>query len=134
MVAGIIDYFHQYDMLKRLEYMGKKLYQVEQEITVLAPSDYCKRFRRGLRRYFSPIPGRSTRPLTMSEEPRADRDSSAEREDARDRRVRTPGSQGLRREAGGLNPVERMLSAQFHTAETQASSTPASKSQTMTDM
>ena len=43
MIAGIIDFIHQYDLLKRMEHIGKSLYQVEHEITVLAPSDYRKR-------------------------------------------------------------------------------------------
>nr|CCA21748.1 Phosphatidylinositol3phosphate5 kinase (Fablike PIPKA1) putative [Albugo laibachii Nc14] len=64
-VACIIDYIHKYDFLKMVEHAGKRLIQEEDEITVLNPKHYRKRFCHAMTKYFTTIPSRFTRVTTV---------------------------------------------------------------------
>jgi len=59
-VACIIDYIHKYDFMKMMEHAGKRLIQDVEEITVLNPRQYTKRFRLAMKKYFTTIPSRYT--------------------------------------------------------------------------
>ena len=65
-VACIIDYIHKYDWFKRMEHAGKRLIQEEEEITVLNPKQYRKRFRRAMLKYFTTTPSRYTAFTTVT--------------------------------------------------------------------
>lgn len=60
-VACIIDYIHKYDFMKMVEHAGKRLIQEEDEITVLNPKHYRKRFCQAMQKYFTTIPSRYTK-------------------------------------------------------------------------
>ena len=53
--VGIIDYMRQYDIIKRVERMGKSMIAVA-EPTIIQPPQYKKRFRSAMERYFMSVP------------------------------------------------------------------------------
>jgi len=57
-VFGIIDYIRQYDMVKRMESMGKSVGMMvgKDEPTVIPPLHYRKRFQTAMERYFMTVP------------------------------------------------------------------------------
>lgn len=50
---GIVDYMHSYDLLKRLEFLGKS---VTGESTIKPPPQYYNRFLNGIEKYFISVP------------------------------------------------------------------------------
>jgi len=57
-VVGIIDYMRQYDIVKRMERMGKSVGMLtgQAEPTIIQPPMYKKRFNAAMERYFMSIP------------------------------------------------------------------------------
>ena len=57
-VVGIIDYMRQYDIIKRMERVGKSVGMIagQAEPTVIQPTQYRKRFVTAMDRYFMPVP------------------------------------------------------------------------------
>eukprot|EP01032_Pedospumella_encystans_P019535 gene19535-22210_t len=57
-VVGIIDYMRQYDIIKKMERMGKSVGMIagQAEPTIIQPSQYRKRFSLAMERYFMTIP------------------------------------------------------------------------------
>jgi 1-phosphatidylinositol-3-phosphate 5-kinase len=57
-VVGIIDYMRQYDIVKRMERMGKSVGMIagQAEPTIIQPPQYRKRFVMAMDRYFMPVP------------------------------------------------------------------------------
>jgi len=57
-VVGIIDYLRQYDIIKKMERMGKSVGMIagQAEPTIIQPSQYRKRFSLAMERYFMTIP------------------------------------------------------------------------------
>mmetsp|Transcript_21612 Transcript_21612/g.74368 ORF Transcript_21612/g.74368 Transcript_21612/m.74368 type:complete len:635 (+) Transcript_21612:347-2251(+) len=57
-VCGVIDYFRQYDMAKKMERMGKSVGMIagQAEPTVIQPPNYRQRFRAAMERYFMTVP------------------------------------------------------------------------------
>jgi 1-phosphatidylinositol-3-phosphate 5-kinase len=58
-VIGIIDYMRQYDIIKRMERMGKSVGTMiagQAEPTVIQPPQYRKRFQLAMERYFMTVP------------------------------------------------------------------------------
>lgn len=57
-VVGIIDYMRQYDIIKRMERMGKSVVMItgQAEPTIIQPPQYRKRFQIAMERYFMTIP------------------------------------------------------------------------------
>ena len=60
--VGIIDYLHQYDFMKRFERMGKSVGMIagQAEPTIVQPSQYQRRFRTAIDRYFMTVPDQWT--------------------------------------------------------------------------
>jgi 1-phosphatidylinositol-3-phosphate 5-kinase len=58
LVVGIIDYMRQYDIIKRVERMGKSVSMIagQAEPTIIQPSLYKNRFRTAMERYFMAVP------------------------------------------------------------------------------
>ena len=59
LVVGIIDYMRQYDIIKRMERMGKSVGTMiagQAEPTVIQPPQYRKRFQNAMERYFMTVP------------------------------------------------------------------------------
>jgi len=58
LVIGIIDYMRQYDILKRMERMGKSVTMIagQAEPTIVQPENYKKRFVAAMERYFMLVP------------------------------------------------------------------------------
>ncbi|GMF09259.1 unnamed protein product [Phytophthora lilii] len=57
MTAGIIDYLRQFDLIKRVESVGKSVGMIagQSSPTIIEPGLYGKRFRDAIRRYFMPV-------------------------------------------------------------------------------
>jgi 1-phosphatidylinositol-3-phosphate 5-kinase len=57
-VAGIIDFLRQYDIIKRMERMGKSVGMIagQAEPTIVQPTQYKKRFQAAMDRYFMSTP------------------------------------------------------------------------------
>jgi 1-phosphatidylinositol-3-phosphate 5-kinase len=57
-VVGIIDYMRQYDIIKRVERMGKSVGMIagQAEPTIIQPSQYKRRFRIAMERNFMGVP------------------------------------------------------------------------------
>lgn len=57
-VVGIIDYLRQYDIVKRMERMGKSvgMFAGQAEPTIIQPSHYRRRFSSAMERYFMTVP------------------------------------------------------------------------------
>lgn len=57
-VIGIIDYMRQYDIIKKVERMGKSVGMIagQPEPTVIQPPNYRNRFRDAMERYFLVVP------------------------------------------------------------------------------
>jgi 1-phosphatidylinositol-3-phosphate 5-kinase len=57
-VVGIIDYMRQYDIIKRVERIGKSVGMIagQAEPTIVQPSQYKKRFRLAMERNFMSVP------------------------------------------------------------------------------
>ena len=51
--VGIVDYMHSYDLLKRIEFLGKNMVS---DSTIKPPPLYYQRFSEGLDKYFLPVP------------------------------------------------------------------------------
>ena len=49
--VGIIDFFRKYDIYKKVENVGKKVYY-GMNPTIVEPKKYCKRFKKAMRKYF----------------------------------------------------------------------------------
>lgn len=58
LVVGIIDYMRQYDIIKRMERMGKSVGMIagQAEPTVIQPVQYRKRFVAAMDKYFMAVP------------------------------------------------------------------------------
>ncbi|CAM9097245.1 unnamed protein product [Ectocarpus fasciculatus] len=58
LVVGIIDYMRQYDIIKRMERMGKSVGMIagQAEPTVIQPIQYRKRFVAAMDKYFMAVP------------------------------------------------------------------------------
>jgi len=59
LVVGIIDYMRQYDIIKKMERMGKSVGTMiagQAEPTVIQPPQYRKRFQVAMDRYFMTVP------------------------------------------------------------------------------
>ena len=58
LTVGIIDYMRQYDIIKRVERMGKSVGMIagQAEPTIIQPSQYKKRFRLAMERNFMGVP------------------------------------------------------------------------------
>ncbi|RLN66727.1 hypothetical protein BBJ29_000045 [Phytophthora kernoviae] len=56
MTVGIIDYLRQFDLIKRVESVGKSVGMIagQSSPTIIEPGLYGKRFRDAIRRYFMP--------------------------------------------------------------------------------
>ena len=56
--VGIIDYMRQYDIIKRVERMGKSVGMIagQAEPTIIQPNQYKKRFRLAMERNFMAVP------------------------------------------------------------------------------
>lgn len=52
--VGIVDYMHSYDLLKRLEFLGKNM--MVGNATIRPPPQYYDRFIEGIDTYFLPVP------------------------------------------------------------------------------
>ncbi|KAK1939372.1 putative 1-phosphatidylinositol-3-phosphate 5-kinase FAB1C [Phytophthora citrophthora] len=57
MSVGIIDYMRQFDLIKRVESVGKSVGMIagQSSPTIIEPGLYGKRFRDAIRRYFMPV-------------------------------------------------------------------------------
>jgi 1-phosphatidylinositol-3-phosphate 5-kinase len=57
-VVGIIDYLRQYDIVKKVERMGKSVGMLtgQAEPTIIQPPQYRKRFSLAMERYFMTVP------------------------------------------------------------------------------
>ncbi|KAG7390357.1 hypothetical protein PHYPSEUDO_008185 [Phytophthora pseudosyringae] len=57
MTVGIIDYLRQFDLIKRVESVGKSVGMIagQSSPTIIEPGLYGKRFRDAMRRYFMPV-------------------------------------------------------------------------------
>ena len=57
-VVGIIDYMRQYDMIKRMESMGKSVGMMvgKEEPTIIPPQQYMRRFQAAMEKYFMTVP------------------------------------------------------------------------------
>ncbi|KAL4175641.1 hypothetical protein KRP22_000604 [Phytophthora ramorum] len=57
MTVGIIDYLRQFDLIKRVESVGKSVGMIagQSSPTIIEPGLYGKRFRDAIRRYFMPV-------------------------------------------------------------------------------
>ncbi|OWZ16242.1 Phosphatidylinositol-3-phosphate 5-kinase [Phytophthora megakarya] len=57
MTVGIIDYLRQFDLIKRVESVGKSVGMIagQSSPTIIEPGQYGKRFRDAIRRYFMPV-------------------------------------------------------------------------------
>ncbi|CAM9116995.1 unnamed protein product [Discosporangium mesarthrocarpum] len=62
LVVGIIDYMRQYDIIKRMERMGKSVSMIagQAEPTIVQPSLYKNRFKQAMDRYFMMVPDKWT--------------------------------------------------------------------------
>jgi len=62
LVVGIIDYLRQYDILKKVERMGKSVGMIagQAEPTVIQPANYRNRFQAAMDKYFMMIPDKWT--------------------------------------------------------------------------
>jgi len=62
LVLGIIDYMRQYDILKKMERMGKSVGMIagQAEPTIIQPQNYRNRFRLAMERYFMLVPDKWT--------------------------------------------------------------------------
>eukprot|EP00629_Pelagomonadales_sp_RCC1024_P016914 CAMPEP_0119289286 /NCGR_PEP_ID=MMETSP1329-20130426/38774_1 /TAXON_ID=114041 /ORGANISM="Genus nov. species nov., Strain RCC1024" /LENGTH=1488 /DNA_ID=CAMNT_0007290085 /DNA_START=1173 /DNA_END=5636 /DNA_ORIENTATION=- len=60
LVVGIIDYMRQYDILKKMERMGKSVGMIagQAEPTVIQPPNYRNRFQAAMERYFMMVPNK----------------------------------------------------------------------------
>jgi len=61
-VVGIIDYMRQYDIIKKMERMGKSVGMIagQAEPTVIQPQPYRSRFQAAMERYFAKVPDKWT--------------------------------------------------------------------------
>jgi len=71
LVVGIIDYMRQYDIIKRMERMGKSVGMIagQAEPTIIQPPAYRNRFQQAMYRYFMMVPDKWTSfhiPATLS--------------------------------------------------------------------
>lgn len=58
-VVGIIDYLRQYDIIKKMERVGKGglgMVTGQAEPTIIQPSQYRKRFSLAMEKYFMTVP------------------------------------------------------------------------------
>jgi hypothetical protein len=55
---GIIDYMRQYDIIKKMEHMGKSVGMLtgQAEPTIIEPQQYRRRFQSAIDRYFMEVP------------------------------------------------------------------------------
>ncbi|EWM28910.1 fyve finger-containing phosphoinositide [Nannochloropsis gaditana] len=62
LVVGIIDYMRQYDIIKKMERMGKSVGMIagQAEPTVIQPQPYRARFLGAMEKYFAGIPDKWT--------------------------------------------------------------------------
>jgi 1-phosphatidylinositol-3-phosphate 5-kinase len=62
LVVGIIDYMRQYDIVKKMERMGKSVGMIagQAEPTVIQPPNYRNRFQAAMERYFMMVPNKWT--------------------------------------------------------------------------
>ena len=62
LVVGIIDYMRQYDIIKKMERLGKSVPMIAGQAapTVIQPPAYRQRFRKQVERYFSSTPNKFT--------------------------------------------------------------------------
>ena len=62
LVVGIIDYMRQYDVIKKMERMGKSVGMIagQAEPTVIQPPNYRNRFQAAMERYFMMVPDKWT--------------------------------------------------------------------------
>ena len=62
LVVGIIDYMRQYDIIKKVERMGKSVGMIagQAEPTVIQPQSYRRRFQAAIERYFMIVPDKWT--------------------------------------------------------------------------
>jgi hypothetical protein len=62
LVLGIIDYMRQYDIIKRMERMGKSVGMIagQAEPTIIQPPAYRNRFQAAMQRYFMMVPDKWT--------------------------------------------------------------------------
>jgi len=62
LVVGIIDYMRQYDIIKRMERMGKSVGMIagQAEPTIIQPPAYRNRFQAAMQRYFMMVPDKWT--------------------------------------------------------------------------
>lgn len=62
LVVGIIDYMRQYDIIKKVERMGKSVGMIagQAEPTVIQPPNYRNRFQGAMAKYFMMVPNRWT--------------------------------------------------------------------------
>ena len=62
LVVGIIDYMRQYDIIKRMERMGKSVGMIagQAEPTIIQPPAYRNRFQGAMQRYFMMVPDKWT--------------------------------------------------------------------------
>lgn len=60
LVVGIIDYLRNYDLLKKIESLGKQVGMLtgQAEPTIIPPQQYKKRFRMAMDRYFFAAPSK----------------------------------------------------------------------------
>ncbi|CAM9285347.1 unnamed protein product [Heterosigma akashiwo] len=58
LVVGIIDYMRQYDILKKVERVGKSVGMIAGQAapTIIQPPSYRERFREAMSRYFMAVP------------------------------------------------------------------------------
>jgi len=62
LVVGIIDYMRQYDIVKKMERMGKSVGMIagQAEPTVIQPPNYRNRFQAAMEKYFMMVPDKWT--------------------------------------------------------------------------
>lgn len=62
LIVGIIDYMRQYDIIKKVERMGKSVGMIagQAEPTVIQPPNYRNRFQTAMSKYFMMVPNRWT--------------------------------------------------------------------------
>jgi hypothetical protein len=62
LVVGIIDYMRQYDIIKKMERMGKSVGMIagQAEPTIIQPPAYRNRFQAAMQRYFMMVPDKWT--------------------------------------------------------------------------
>jgi 1-phosphatidylinositol-3-phosphate 5-kinase len=77
LVVGIIDYMRQYDIIKKMERMGKSVGMIagQAEPTVIQPPNYRNRFQAAMERYFMMVPDKWTSFRMQTQ--KADADSPA---------------------------------------------------------